>query len=168
MSDPREQITRIESHVDNIVDTLQTVIDQNNELIGMVRIAIAGQRAKAGPTVATDRMLDGKSGNPIVKAKMPRDWNGPDYRNSTLSACPPELLDMMAERYEYFASLPEASEQRGDKTKGEWDLRSAALCRGWAQRIRNGYVPSAPPAQPGFDDGGFDPAETPDEDSIPF
>jgi hypothetical protein len=44
------------------------------------RVTKAGGNG-AGGKVAADRDLDGKYGDPVVKAKDPRDWNGPTMGN---------------------------------------------------------------------------------------
>jgi hypothetical protein len=119
---------------------------------------------QAGPTVAPDAVLDSKSGDPVVKAKPPRDWSGPSYVGRKHSECPPELLDMMAERLEYFASRADETgemDAKGEKPKSHWDRRNASICRGWAKRIRAGWKA---PAKPTFDDI----VDAPDDGDIPF
>lgn len=84
--------------------------------------------------------LDGPHGNPVVKAKDPRDWTGETMNGRTFSECPAEYLDLLAERYDYFASREE------DAKKQKYNLLDAQRARGWAARIRAGHV--APKRQP--------------------
>ena len=101
-------------------------------------VAIAeSRRSKSQPTVD----LDGPHGNPVVKAKDPRDWSGEPMRGRTFSECPAAYLDLVADRLEYFASTEE------DAAKKKYKLLDAARARGWAARKRAGQVPDAPPAE---------------------
>ena len=123
----------------------------------------------AEPDIAPDRTLDSKSGDPVgYKTTPPRDWPPrPSYAGKKLSECPPELLDMLAKRHDYFAEQAEISgemDNKGEKPKSYWERLNAARARGWAQRIRSGWKPTA---KPSFEDaepfGG-----TPDDRDIPF
>ncbi len=93
-----------------------------------------------------DRDLDGPYGNPVIKAADPRDWIGPSMRGKTLSECTPEYLFMLASRYDYFAEKAErdGAETTSGKPKAPFDRREALRCRGWAQRLLNGWQPPAP------------------------
>jgi hypothetical protein len=86
--------------------------------------------------------LDGQYGDPILKARDPRDWTGETMVGRKMSQCPAEYLDLLAERYDYFAG------NETDAKKAGYNRLNAARCRGWAERIRNGEVPQAE------DDGG--------------
>lgn len=86
--------------------------------------------------VATDAELDSEHGDEIVKAKMPKDWTGDDFKGAKMSECPPALLDMLASRHEYFAKT---NEEAGDKQKAGYERRSARRARGWARRMRAGW-----------------------------
>jgi hypothetical protein len=62
------------------------------------------------------------------------------------SQCPPDYLDMVADRLEFFATQ---SEKDGKKTNSgkpvaEYERADAAMARGWAARMRAGKV-AAPP-----------------------
>jgi len=111
----------------------------------LVKIA----RGQQGKPIATDRDLDGKYGNPIVRF-MPRDWTGPSFKGRPLSECPAELLDLLAETFDYFAGQSEQNDERTDKGKPVADYKraDAARCRGWAKRIRDGRVPVGAAATP--------------------
>lgn len=82
--------------------------------------------------------LDGKYGNPVIRAKDPRDWQGESMKGRRLSECPPEYLDLVAERCDYFAS------KESDQKKQGYALLDAQRARGWAARLRSGWTaPSA-------------------------
>jgi hypothetical protein len=134
------------------------------------------QSAQAIPaTVADDRDLDGKWGDPQVKF-LPRDWTGDDYKNYRFSECPPALLDMLADAFDYFARKAEESgETYNGKPTAPYKRKNAARARGWAKRLRNGYKATAVDRQTGelLDEPAGEPApmggsEWPAEDEIPF
>lgn len=93
---------------------------------------------------APDADLDGKFGDPIVKAKDPREWSGETQVGKRFSECPSAYLDMVAARLEYFNS--KLGDTEDDRKKRLYNTRDAARARGWAARIRAGYKP--PAAQP--------------------
>lgn len=95
--------------------------------------------ASAPKAVASDRDLDGKYGDPKVTF-MPRDWAGASYKGRRFSECPADLLEMLAETFDYFANQAEAKNERTDRGKPVADFKraDAARARGWAQRIRTG------------------------------
>lgn len=110
-------------------------------------LALAQRRATAAKThtVASDRDLDSKYGDPEVKFN-PRDWTGPSMKQRHLSQCPPEFLDMLAETFEYFATQADANDEKTDKGKpiADYKRQDAARARGWAARIRSGKHIQAP------------------------
>lgn len=114
--------------------TLQS-IDANLKLLVELALDIDAR----GKPKAMKVDLDSQHGDPIVKAKDPRDWTGDPMIGRKFSECPPEYLDMVADRLDYFASREE------DAKKKNYNLLDAARARGWAARIRAGYKP---PAQP--------------------
>ncbi len=82
--------------------------------------------------------LDDQWGDPVIKAKDPRDWAGETMQGRKFSECPAEYLDLLADRYDYFA------EREDDQKKAGYNRLDAARARGWAARIRNGeHVPMA-------------------------
>lgn len=97
----------------------------------------------ATPTLATDRDLDGKYGDPVVKFD-PRDWTGRTCKGLHLSQCPAPFLDLLAETFDYFARKADADGTVTDKGKSVADYKrqDAARARGWAKRIRDGKVKS--------------------------
>lgn len=104
---------------------------------------------KAAPTaaappvsMATDADLDGKYGNPEIKAKDPRDWTGEPMKGRKMSECPAPYLDMVAERLDYFATTAETENKltSSGKPVAPYNRADAKRARGWAARIRAGYV----------------------------
>lgn len=121
-----------------------------------------GQALKAmlPKPVAPARELDGPYGNPEVKF-MPRDWTGPSFKHARMSECPPELLDLLAETFDYFAEQSDEKHEitAANKPVSAYRRKDAARARGWAKRKREGWVgtPAAPAAP---DDDGFGPTDS--------
>jgi hypothetical protein len=106
------------------------------------------QRAAAPKPVASDRDLDGKYGDPVVKFD-PRDWTGPSFKNRCMSECPPDYLDLLAGAFDYFAQKAEDNHEQttAGKSVADYKRADAARARGWAKRIREGrHVPPPAPA----------------------
>jgi len=114
-----------------------------------------------GSTIAPDSDLDSPHGDPIIKAKSPRDWNGPSMEGKRLSECPPAYLNLLAQRFDYFAEKAETEGALASNGKplAPYNRRDAARARGWMQRLRNGWKPAPT-------DSGFDSSEWPDEASF--
>lgn len=93
-----------------------------------------------GPSVASDSDLDGKYGDPEIKAKDPRDWTGAPMKGRRFSECPAEYLDLLAERLDYFAGKNAESADPDEQKKARYQKLDAARARGWAARIRAGKV----------------------------
>lgn len=114
------------------------------------RIAFAVERlagatnghGSAAPLIADDRDLDSEYGNPVIKAKDPRDWTGEPMQGRRFSECPAEYLDLLADRLDYFArKADEGNEQTSTgKPVAPYRRKEAARARGWARRIRDGKV----------------------------
>jgi hypothetical protein len=108
----------------------------------LVRIREALERMSPPPAPAVD--LDSPRGDPKVRM-IPRDWKGEKtFKGGPMSAAPPDLLDMLAETLEYFAS------KNTDPKKAKYDRLDAARARAWAERKRSGWkpLPSSPAAAP--------------------
>ena len=123
---------------------LLTSIDRTlKAMLALAQQRTVQARAAAPKVVAADRDLDGKFGNPEVKF-MPRDWTGPSFKGRRMSDCPPALLEMVAETFDYFASQAEAKDERTPKGKpvAEYKRQDAARARGWAKRMRDGVHPT--------------------------
>jgi hypothetical protein len=88
--------------------------------------------------------LDSKYGDPLIKAKSPKDWTGPDMTGRHMSECPPDYLDLVATRLDYFAG------KEADPTKKHYNELDAARARAWAARLRSGYQPKT--AEPMVDE----------------
>lgn len=111
-----------------------------------LKVLVSRQGGVTAP--AAERVdLDGPHGNPTVKAKDPRDWTGEPMKGRNFSECPPDYLDMLAERFDYFAG------QEQDPKKAKYNRLDAQRARGWAARIRSGAYTPQPVAAGGFEDG---------------
>lgn len=104
----------------------------------LVRIREALERLSPPPAPTVD--LDGPRGDPKVRM-IPKTWKGDQsFKGGPFSACPPELLDMIAETLLYFAS------KGTDPKKAGYDRLDAARAKGWAERKRAGWKPPEKPA----------------------
>lgn len=111
-----------------------------------------GTGGAAAVAIAPDIDLDGQWGDPVIKAKDPRDWHGPSQAGKRFSECSAEYLDLLAARFEFFNG------KEPDETKRGYNTRDAARARGWAARIRAGWKHPQTPAAGGVAAGGFDDA----------
>jgi hypothetical protein len=140
-TDPRvEVITELRKQT-----ALLTLIQSNLTAMAGTLLDMADSHVRPAMPAAPSVDLDGKHGNPIVKAKDPRDWSGETMRGRRFSECPPAYLDMLAERFDYFASREE------DATKQKYNLLDAQRALGWAARLRAGYVAPEPAQTTGGD-----------------
>lgn len=123
------------------IEILRSIDDGIKALLAMVRPLVAA----APKPVASDRDLDSTYGNPEVRF-MPRDWTGPAYVGRRFSECPPDMLDMLASTFDYFAGKDEAENKTTAKGKPSAPFKraDAARARGWAARLRGGW--QTPPA----------------------
>ncbi len=149
----------------DVIDTLRSIDQSLKNLVahfGAMRVPVNGNVPSSRPAydvplVATDRDLDGKYGDPAIRAKDPRDWTGESQLGKPMSECPPEYLEMVADRLDYF------SETEEDAKKLKYQRLDAARARGWAARKRNGRQP------PTHEPTGFpSDAATVTDDDIPF
>lgn len=137
-----------------------------------LKLLVKYQQATAPKVIASDRDLDGKHGDPILKF-MPRDWTGASYKNRHFSECPPALLEQVADTLDWFGKQ---ADEKGERTAkgtpvGDFKRADAARARGWAKRLlaglvsnvatRNGDSQSSEPSDDeGFgDDSAFDQTE---------
>ncbi len=129
--------------------TAQDVIDVLRSIDASLKALLALQRGSQAPQVAPDSDLDGQWGDPVIRAKDPRDWTGESQLGKPFSECPAEYLDLVAARLDFFAEKAEAEGTltTSGKPVAPYNRRDAARARGWAQRIRHGYKPA--------DNGGF-------------
>ena len=133
-TDPREETLRLLRSIDATMRAILLVLSE--------------QRNDA-PAV-NDSVCNGPHGDPIVRQKSPRDWAGDDMKGRHFSECPPEYLDLLADRFDYFAGNEE------DATKKRYNELDAKRARAWAARIRRGWTSPTPDAG-GFasDEAGF-------------
>ena len=109
-------------------------------------------RGNGGESPVNDRVCDGPHGDPIIKAKDPRDWTGEAMKGRHFSECPPDYLDLLAERYDYFAeksnndaqSASDEAELQDAQKSLRYAKLDAARARGWAARLRAGWTAPVP------------------------
>jgi hypothetical protein len=127
-------------------------------------LALSQRRVASGPNgnghapaVANDSDLDGKYGDPVIKAADPRDWSGPTMKGRKFSECSAEYLDLYAQRCDYFAEKADAKGEMttGGAPKSKFLRMDGARARGWAARIRAGKVKQAPTDAPSDEDWGL-------------
>lgn len=121
------------------IDLLRSIDTSLKALVSAVQPLVMQVRAAQPKAVASDRDLDGKYGNPELKF-APRDWTGANYKGRRFSECPADLLDLVAETFDFFAKQAEAKDERANNGTpiAEYKRADAARARGWAKRIRDG------------------------------
>lgn len=129
----------------DVIDTLRSI---DAHLAALVQHFGCGSRPASAPGpnvpgIAPDSDLDSKYGNPAIRAKDPRDWTGESQLGKPFSECPPEYLDMVAARLDYFAG------NETDEKKARYNRLDASRARGWAKRLRAGWKPTEEPAAAG-------------------
>jgi hypothetical protein len=130
---------------------MATTSEEAIRLLRSIDSSLKSLLAMQGGAHQTERVdLDGPHGDPVIKAKDPRDWTGEPMKGRKFSECPPDYLDMVAERFDYFASKEE------DPKKAKYNRLDAARARGWAQRLRGGFKPSSEPQDAGNSGFGGD------------
>lgn len=126
-------------------ETIRLLTSMDASLKRIARL-LEGGAGRSGATgqVASDADLDGQYGDPPVKF-MPRDWKGPTFKGRKFSECPAELLDVLAETFDYFARKADDTDERtpSGKPKSAYSRKDAARARGWAARVRAGKAPGA-------------------------
>jgi hypothetical protein len=130
------------SDIDVVLVLLRSIDVTLKELLVLSKSKRA--ETPAASNVASDADLDSEYGDELVRAKMPQDWTGEDFKGARMSECPAELLEMLAERHAYFAGR---NREDGDMKKAGYELRSERRARGWAARKRSGWTPKPAPTQ---------------------
>lgn len=133
-----------------VLQVLRSIDTSLKELVSIARAKRGG--GAAGASVASDRDLDSKYGDPVVKFD-PRDWRGGSCKGLRFSECPADFLDLIAETFDYFAQKAERDNEKTDSGKpvADYKRKDAARARGWAARVRAGKVPQTAPAGSGGD-----------------
>jgi hypothetical protein len=119
----------------DIRDHLRSIDASMSELVRQ-------KRAAAPKPVASDRDLDGKYGNPVLKFN-PRDWNGAPFKNRRFSECPPDLLDLVANTFDWFAEQADQKTRR--RTTGSRSATTSAPTPPARAAGRSGSDPEARP-----------------------
>jgi hypothetical protein len=123
---------------------MSEAIDLLRSIDASLKLLVVQLRVTQPKPVASERDLRSKFGDPILRFD-PRDWHGPSYKGRKLSECPADLLDLVAETFEWFASQAETKGETTDTGKpvAEYKRLDAARARGWAKLIRDGrHTPS--------------------------
>ena len=121
-------------------ETLRLLASMDASLKAILLVLSEKRNDAPAAAVASDADLDGTHGDPEVRAKDPRDWTGPAMKGRRFSECPPDYLDLLAQRFDYFAG------QEADPKKAGYNRADARRARGWALRIRNGTHVQTTPA----------------------
>jgi len=145
--------------------TGQEAIDLLRSIDATLKALVTFMRANAPKEVASDSDLDSAYGDPIVRAKDPRDWSHESQIGKPFSECPPEYLDLVAARLDFFADKAEAEGTltTSGKPVAPYNRRDAARARGWARRLRAGWTPVSDPRGTPRDNGT---AQMPQADEI--
>ncbi len=147
-TDPREESLRLLRSIDATMRAMLLVLSEKRNDASSV----------------PDSVCNGPYGDPIVRAKDPRGWTAEPMKGRKFSECPPEYLDMIADRFDYFASKDEEKlkdvsdddEEAEIQKKIRYSKLDAQRARGWAARLRSGYKSQPPaPAQGFSDEPGF-------------
>src|SRR5258708_2467664 len=101
---------------EDALDVLRSIDATLKAMLALAQQRSVRAQATQPKTVASDRDLDGRYGNPELKFK-PRDWTGAVYTGRRFSELPPELLDMVAETYDWFASQADAKGELANNGK---------------------------------------------------
>lgn len=149
---------------EDAVRLLESIDSTLKAMLALAQQRTAQVRASQPKPVASDRDLDGRYGNPELKF-MPRDWTGPSFKGSRLSECPADLLDLVAETFDYFAAKADEKHEITEKGKpvSEFKRADAARARGWAKRIREGVHTPAGSGSPSHAEG-WDETDWPDQE----
>lgn len=130
------------------VETLARLASIDVTLKAILLVLSEGRNGQASAPAVPDRLLEGQYGDPVVKAKDPRDWAGIGQQGKHFSECPPDYLDLVADRCEHF--VRKNTEALNDVQDGEEEAKlrkdikygtlDAQRARGWAARLRGGWV----------------------------
>lgn len=103
-------------------------------------------------------------GDPEIRKDPPR-WKGESYAGMKMSVCPPDYLRQYAD-FEEWKGMKTLEDADPDKRKYvTYNLRSAALAKGWAEMNSS---PGAVLARPGFGHDDHDANDQMDDGDIPF
>lgn len=145
---PDQDALSLLKSIDTTLKRLVSILSQSGGA------STAGSPAR---TIASDKDLDSQYGDPVVRMKDPRDWTGPIMKGRKFSECPPEYLDQIADRFDYFADKADDEGEKLDngKAASHYKRIDSARARGWAARIRSGRhkqraEPAAAPASSGW------------------
>jgi len=145
MAEPRKHPTDDMPFEESMIWLLKSIDVSMKDLVNAANRRAKQATAAAGGDVADDRELDSKFGDRVVKS-LPSRWTGSQsFKGKKMSECPPDLLDMLASRFDFFAAKNDKEGAKADngEPKSTYDRKDAARARGWAKRIRAGWKPTA-------------------------
>lgn len=128
----------------------------------------SGGAASGGGAVAPDSDLDSQWGDPAIRFDS-KKWAGESMVGRKFSETTAEYLDILADTKEWQANNPKPGKERF----ADYDRRDAARARGWAARLRRGFVSSRvsqidAPAAPRVDPGEATYVAPFDDADVPF
>ena len=144
------------SHTEKVIALLASIdrrLSEQNKLL----------RRFVGPDVATDEELDGQHGDPVVKYDPDRIWKGEPHAGKHFSECPPEYLDALAKACDSRAWV---KRRDGEEKAASFSEADAARARGWAARLRKGWVRPPPPLPTGNPFAKKPPPADPNDDDF--
>lgn len=128
------RLAEFEATVLNRLDDVDRKVERLAAHLGANQPANGSKGAGGGGMVATLAQIQGQYGDPKVKSD-PRDWGGPSHKGDPFSQCPPDYLELYADRLDFFGNKNEAA---GDARKAGFDRLDAGRARRWAIEIREG------------------------------
>lgn len=144
--------------------------------------ANGGSTNGSGKDVASDSVLDGQWGDPVIKLRSdPKSWaeaGGESYIGCKMSECPSGYLDALAGLFDWQAGKDEEAGKTYTNKNGKevptapLKRSDAAKARGWSARNK-GKVAQPAPALPAGGGGGSsqdfgDYGSSAADDEIPF
>lgn len=131
--DPMDRLAKLEA----IVEKQGAELTELRDVLRRIGIAIVG----GGPEVAEDYELDSQYGDPPIKKDPTANfWKGPSHVGRRLSECSPDYLDAFAKYKDFLAGLDEKKGTEQKRKYADWGRKDAARARGWARRLRAGWV----------------------------
>lgn len=149
---------------EDVLATLKSIDTQLGAIAKHLGIGAkpAASAQTTAPTIAPNSDMDCKWGDEKIKFN-PRDWTGDSRVGLLMHECEPAFLDLLASACDFFAQKNAGVLTYKGQPKSMYDQRTASRARGWASRLRAGWMaPVEPEAFPS------DAAAPLTDDEIPF
>lgn len=161
----------LEELAKQLTETRTRLAAVEGKLTAMLAALGGGGGAVAGALpIASDADLDGDHGDPLIRGKDPKNWQGESFSGRHMSEASADYLDELAGLLEWKAKKEEADPAKSKYAK--YSRADAARARGWARRKRNGWRdPEASRLPPAVVDDPFasrGDAFEPTDDTLPF